>query len=86
MVLEIETKCFKCTSYPGANLQVTNLIQDSSQLSIRTPILPQLGKKLMMTIQVSKHAIDSLQDHSSQIGYFLVCLVGFYVFNVVPKA
>lgn len=70
-VLEIKVKCFKYISYPGANLQMSNLIQSSSQLPIRTFKFVKWGKKnLMMIIQISKHVTDSLQDDSFQIGSF----------------
>ena len=41
-------------------------------------------KKLKVT-QVSKHVTDALQDNSFQMGYFLVCWVGVYEFNVAPR-
>lgn len=85
MVLEIEIKCFNCMPCPGENLQTSEPIQDSSQLSIRTSTSFSVGKNLMITIQVSKHVTDSLQDNSFQIEYFLMCLVGLHAFNVVPK-
>lgn len=50
---------------------MSNLIQSSSQLPIRTFKFVKWGKKnLMMIIQISKHVTDSLQDDSFQIGSF----------------
>lgn len=72
-------------SCPGENSQMSKPIQDSSQLSIRTSNSFSVGKNLMITIQVSKHVTDNLQDNSFQIEYFLVCSVGLHAFNVVPK-
>ena len=50
---------------------------------ISTSVLVE--KNLKVTVQVSKHATDTLQDNSFQMGYFLVCWVGVYAFNMAPR-
>lgn len=71
-------------SCPGVNLPMSNQLRGSARLPISTSTPLSVGRNFKMTVQVSKHVTDSLQDESFHMGYFLVCCGSVGTFNVAP--